>query len=57
MSFKKWLADGVEDLKMMLYVILGIAQIGGIILLFTTPRYGISILLIVGSGIGIYLLS
>ena len=57
MSFKKWLADGVEDLKMMLYVILGIAQIGGIILLFTTPLYGISILLIVVSGIGIYLLS
>ena len=57
MSFKKWLADGVEDLKLILYVILGIAQIGGFILLFTTPLYGISILLIVVSGIGIYLLS
>ena len=52
-----WKEDAKDDLRMIAWVILGILQIGGLVLLFTTPLYGISITMIVVSAIGCWFMN
>ena len=52
-----WKEDAKDNLRMIAWVILGILQIGGLVLLFTTPLYGISITMIVVSAIGCWFMN
>lgn len=51
-AFAEWY-DG-SGLRSMFFWIFVIIQVGGLILIFTTPLIGISLFLIIVSGIGFY---